>query len=123
MYEYNAQIVRWVDGDTVWLNVDMGFRITHRTAFRLIGVDTPERGTLGYLPAIEAVNTWAPVGNTVHIRTYPAPDKYGRWLVDIDISDTATITQLLIEAGLGRPYYGGTKDAQGTTPAPINSGA
>lgn len=112
MYEYNAQVVRWVDGDTVWLDVDLGFRTRHRSPFRLIGVDTPERGKLGYALAIEAVNTWAPVGSTVPIRTYQNPDKYGRWLVEIAITGwaQATVNQLLIEAGLAQVYTGGRKE-------------
>ena len=42
MYEYNAKLVRVIDGDTVDLDVDLGFHLTIRERFRLEGIDTPE---------------------------------------------------------------------------------
>lgn len=42
MYKYNAVIRRWIDGDTVELDVDLGF-YTHRfVTVRLKDVDAPE---------------------------------------------------------------------------------
>ena len=42
MYTYAARLVRVVDGDTVDLDIDLGFHITVRERFRLAGIDTPE---------------------------------------------------------------------------------
>lgn len=42
MYEYAAELIRVVDGDTVRLRVDLGFRITFEDNFRLSGFDAPE---------------------------------------------------------------------------------
>ena len=42
MYTYRAKLVKVVDGDTVDLDVDLGFHTTLRIRGRLIGVDTPE---------------------------------------------------------------------------------
>lgn len=42
MYEYRATLDRVVDGDTVYLVVDLGFHIQVRMSFRLLGIDTPE---------------------------------------------------------------------------------
>ena len=39
---YLAQVVRWVDGDTVVLSVDLGFSITVTEKFRLARIDAPE---------------------------------------------------------------------------------
>lgn len=115
LYHYKAKILRWVDGDSVWLDVDLGFRISAQTDFRLWGVDTPERGQLGYVEAIAFVNEQAPVGTTVYIDTYKVPDKYGRWLVEIRTdwsiltTNGETVNQLLINAGLAIPYFGGKR--------------
>ena len=42
MYTYKATIVRVIDGDTVVLNIDLGFKIHHITPCRLAGINAPE---------------------------------------------------------------------------------
>ena len=43
MYEYNAELDRVVDGDTVDVNIDLGFGIWIRDErVRVMGIDTPE---------------------------------------------------------------------------------
>ena len=41
---FRGKIVRVVDGDTVDLDVDLGFHVHTKVRCRLVGVDTPERG-------------------------------------------------------------------------------
>jgi len=45
MYEYNAQLVRVVDGDTVDISVDLGFHISQQIRVRLNGINSPETST------------------------------------------------------------------------------
>ena len=91
--EYPAQIVRWVDGDTVDLIVDAGFRISFRDRFRLVYMDgspfdAPEmRGverTMG-VAALERARLAAPEGSLVRVKTFKddSRGKYGRWLAAI----------------------------------------
>lgn len=108
-YTYSATIERWVDGDTVWVNVDLGFRMSARMDIRLYGVDTPEKGKAGYHDAIAFVNRCAPVGSYVNLRTYKNPDKYGRWLAELITPDSRTVNDGLVEAGLAVAYFGGPK--------------
>ncbi|TFD74723.1 thermonuclease family protein [Cryobacterium fucosi] len=108
-FTYFARVERWVDGDTVWLTVDLGFRITARTDFRLYGINTPERNQPGYAEANARVNILAPAGTIVPIKTYKNPDKYGRWLVDIYTPDQRTLNGILISEGLAVPYFGGSR--------------
>jgi len=42
MYEYPAQLVEVIDGDTVDVKVDLGFHIHRTVRLRLAGVDTAE---------------------------------------------------------------------------------
>jgi len=107
-YRRSAVIKRWVDGDTVDLVVDLGFRLSFEDRFRLIGVDTPERGQPGYKEAITFVNKMAPAGTVVEADTYKAREKYGRWLCDIYVLGTLLNAEL-IDEGLAKPYDGGTK--------------
>jgi micrococcal nuclease len=46
MYEYRAKLVRVIDGDTVVLDVDLGWNVWLRGQHcRLLGIDAPERYT------------------------------------------------------------------------------
>ena len=46
MHEYKCKILRIVDGDTVDVDVDLGFGIwMHKERVRLLGIDTPESRT------------------------------------------------------------------------------
>ena len=46
MYEYRANIVRVVDGDTVDVDIDLGFGVwLHKQRIRLYGIDSPESRT------------------------------------------------------------------------------
>jgi len=113
MYEYEAEIVRWVDGDTVDLRVSLGFGITRADRFRLYGIDTPERGQPGHGEATAFCMGAAPVGSLVTIRSLKPDlrqDKYGRWLAEITpITSATTVNEALVAAGLARPYLGGKK--------------
>jgi len=42
MYEYKAELVRVIDGDTLELNIDLGFGIKFNERVRLEGINTPE---------------------------------------------------------------------------------
>ena len=46
VYEYSCKIVRVVDGDTVDVDIDLGFGVwMHKERVRLHGIDTPESRT------------------------------------------------------------------------------
>ena len=46
MYEYRCKILRVVDGDTVDVDIDLGFGVwMHKERIRLHGIDTPESRT------------------------------------------------------------------------------
>lgn len=87
MYEYNAQLVRVVDGDTLALKVDCGFRISWTDNFRVAHVDTPELTTTeGHVVKDKLIEFFDGFKNAagevkLRIRTLKA-DKYGRWLFE-----------------------------------------
>lgn len=110
VHDYHAEVLRWVDGDTVdmraYRTTDFGFGIKltpeYKGRFRLTIVDTPERGKPGYYEAIEFVNDVLPVGTVADIRTYRDPDNFGRYLADITIpgEGSTTISSKLLQHGL-----------------------
>jgi micrococcal nuclease len=96
MWEYQAKVLRVVDGDTLDLMIDLGFRVFAKHRVRLHGIDTPE--TYGVkkeseeykagMAAKEFVESWLRnEGGEVLIRSHdggtPRAGKYGRWLVDV----------------------------------------
>ena len=109
-YVYAAEVLRWVDGDTVDLTIDLGFHMTFEGRFRLYGVDTPERGQPNHDEAWLHAALVAPPGAKVLARTLKAPDKYGRWLAEILAADgTKSVGESLLENKLAVPYFGGHK--------------
>lgn len=104
LYSYPATIDRWVDADTVWLYVDMGFRMRGHFNFRLHGINAPERYTAAGKAAAIIVNALAPAGSPVNIHTYKDPDNFGRWLATIYTEDGTDIAQHLLDAGIAQPY-------------------
>ena len=87
MYNYRARAVRCVDGDTVDLEVDLGFKIFTHIRARLIGVDTPERGQEDYKRATmmltNLLTAYADDNGLLNIKTEKT-GKYGRWVVEIE---------------------------------------
>ena len=84
MYEYRCKILRVVDGDTVDVDIDLGFGIwMHKERIRLHGIDTPESRTrdleekyYGNL-AKEKMQFFLPVGSTQRLVT--SKDKAGKF--------------------------------------------
>tara|TARA_R110001592_G_scaffold332842_1_gene616431 strand:- start:2279 stop:2686 length:408 start_codon:yes stop_codon:yes gene_type:complete len=116
MYQYNCKIRRVVDGDTVDVDVDLGFgtwRCSER--IRLFGVDTPECRTrdatekaAGFL-AKEFVEDALHVGGTYKLET-KEKGKFGRFLGIIYLTEKTSINETLISENLAVAYHGQSKE-------------
>jgi micrococcal nuclease len=103
MYEYKAETVRVIDGDTVVMRIDVGFDITVVKKIRLLGVNTPEiRGESREegLKAKALVEAWLE-GEEVVIFTSKA-DSFGRYLAEI-VCNGESLTSYLLKMGYD-PY-------------------
>lgn len=110
LYERRAQVLRVIDGDTVELAVDLGFHVWVHYSCRLYGVDTPELSTERGKEAKRFVTALLPVGMFVQVQTVKS-DKYeGRFDGTIFLGMTKNINNMLIDAGLAVPYFGGPKE-------------
>ena len=85
LYFYKANIERVIDGDTIEGIVDLGFKTTQHQRFRLLGVDTPERGQENYKEAKDFV-TKLVLNRTVFIKT-EKDDAFGRYLAVVFYTD------------------------------------
>tara|TARA_R100000541_G_scaffold11876_2_gene20146 strand:- start:532 stop:933 length:402 start_codon:yes stop_codon:yes gene_type:complete len=117
MYEYRCKVTRVVDGDTVDVDIDLGFGVwLHKERVRIYGIDTPESRTRDLeekkygLAAKEFVKQFVK-GNNIILRTekYDAKGKFGRILGDI-IVDKVSMSDTMIKEHHAVPYYGQSKD-------------
>lgn len=115
MYSYEATVLNVVDGDTVDLDIDLGFHThLHNVRCRLIGIDTPEtRGKKKCEAGLAAKNlvTQELLNQKVRIRSYKATDvdsdSFGRWLVRIYLTDDTDYNQSLIDRGYAVAFMEG----------------
>ncbi len=91
MYEYNAHVIRVVDGDTMHVMLDLGLDVQIHVTLRLAYVNTPEMHTPEGPIAKGVTEDWlvaqAPLGiagaNGIQVRIKTIKDKkekYGRYL-------------------------------------------
>ena len=81
-YTYCAKVIRVVDGDTVWLDVDCGFGIWSEQKVRFRGIDAPEIATAAGLRSRDFVSQSLADLPCVVVTT-TKPDKYDRYLADV----------------------------------------
>lgn len=114
MYNYEATIRRWVDGDTVDVDIDLGFGLVYSNQrLRLYGIDAYESRTRNLdekkkgLEAKDYVNKMAPEGTKVSIITHKE-GKYGRILAEVFVetsyNEWSCMNTLLIEEGHATKY-------------------
>lgn len=117
MYEYRCKILRIVDGDTVDVDIDLGFGIwMHKERIRILGIDTPESRTRDLeekafgLAAKQYVKDLMPIGSQQIIKTEKdKTGKFGRVLGDF-IIEGKLLTELMIENNHAVPYHGQSKE-------------
>ena len=120
MYEYRCKIIRVVDGDTVDVDIDLGFGVwLHKERVRIYGIDTPESRTRDLeekrygLAAKEFVKEFVrdKGGSNIVLRTrkYDAKGKFGRILGDI-IVDKKSLSETMIKEHHAVPYHGQSKE-------------
>jgi len=115
MYEYNCKIVRVIDGDSILVDIDLGFG-TWRCgeSIRLFGVDCPEcrsrdpKEKAAGLAAKTFVKGLLHEGGTYTLTT-KEKGKFGRYLGVIILSDNTSVNAALVSEHLAVPYHGQNK--------------
>lgn len=105
-----ATVVRVVDGDTVIVVADLGWRVKIETAVRVDGINAPEKGTDAGHRARDFASTLLPVGKQVIVkskRLLGQFEKYGRVLADIDFPDQPlSFAEQMIVSEHAKPWDG-----------------
>jgi len=110
MYEYRAIVKKVYDGDTITVDIDLGFDIWMKNkSIRLAGIDTPEiRGEERPegLVVKDIVLKMIPVGSEVILKTEKdATGKYGRYLAEVwKVGDFNSLNEWLLDNGYAEPY-------------------
>lgn len=106
MYTYEAKVIRVVDGDTVDLDIDLGFHTRVIKRIRLSFINAPERHTDLGKRSKDFLLKSIPEGSKVIIKTQlDSTDKYGRVLGEIFAPDQiSSINKLMVDGGFAEYY-------------------
>jgi micrococcal nuclease len=130
MYEYYCKIVKVIDGDTVDVDIDLGFGVwLKKERVRVNGIDTPESRTRDKeekkfgLISKNRVKQLLPVGSTQILKTESDRNgedkkgKFGRILGDFVFTKsvdggrlTDRLSDVLIDENMAVKYHGQSKD-------------
>jgi len=126
MYEYRVNVVKVVDGDTVDVDIDLGFGVWLKDErVRIMGIDTPESRTSDKVEkkfglAAKArlkslLGKKAVLKTQVNKNGEDMKGKFGRILGDFVAYDAKNdrhvmVTEIMIAEGHCVPYFGGSKE-------------
>ena len=119
MYQYRCKINKVIDGDTVDIDLDLGFNIIlAKQRVRMIGIDTPESRTTNEEERIRGIlskkklSEKLPEGSWQKVNTSKSDsndDKFGRILGEFILEDNTNVNTWLIENNYAVPYLGENK--------------
>jgi len=126
MYEYRVNVIKIVDGDTVDVDIDLGFGVWLKDErVRIMGIDTPESRTSDKVEKKFGLAAKARLksllGKQAVLKTQVNKDgedmkgKFGRILGDFEAYDAkrdrhTMVTEILIDEGHAVAYFGGSKE-------------
>ena len=122
--EYDVKVIKIVDGDTVDVDIDLGFGVTLTDErVRIMGIDTPESRTRDRVEDLFGEAAKARLAQLMHkggklITTEDRKGedmkgKFGRILGDFKVDydgEMKKVTEILVEEGHAVAYFGGSKD-------------
>lgn len=119
--EYDVHVVKVVDGDTVDVDIDLGFGICLKDErVRIMGIDTPESRTSDKVEKVfglaaknrlyELLAKDAKLITTEDKSGEDMKGKFGRILGDFRAADGRLITEIMAAEGHCVPYFGGSKE-------------
>ena len=117
MYRYKVEVTRIVDGDTVDVDIDLGFGMTYKKQrVRMMGIDTPESRTrdkeekrFGLLSK-KYLQDHYPVGSMAILRTHKdKTGKFGRILGEL-VWEDSTINKIMVDEHYAVLYNGQSKE-------------
>tara|TARA_E500000318_G_scaffold105508_1_gene112488 strand:+ start:600 stop:956 length:357 start_codon:yes stop_codon:yes gene_type:complete len=113
MYHYKAVLVRVIDGDTIDVDIDLGFDVwLKKQRIRLAGIDSPEcrtRNKFEKALGLAAKERLIELCSAEMQIESLGKGKYGRILGIPKTADGTSMCQILIDEGHAVEYWGGKK--------------
>ena len=126
MYEYKAVVDRVVDGDTIDVTIDLGFKTWKKIRVRMEGINTPESRTRDKeekergLAAKDRLQEILEFNNNQCILHVSGIGKFGRALATVHVTSLSPVStetgitkinvnKQLVEEGHAVEYYGGKR--------------
>ena len=112
LFNYKANVVRVLDGDTIEIDIDLGFSLTARQRVRLFGINAPEIHSSNQaekdagMKSVAFLRSLLPVGIVVDAKTVKDEDKFGRFLASILLPDGRDVATVMLSVGLVKPWDG-----------------
>ena len=116
MYQYSCDVLRTIDGDTIDVRLDLGFKIYHKARVRLYGIDTPEsrtrdkdekaRGLLAKNHILQALDNGKQA--VIQTKLKDSRGKFGR-VLGVLVIDGVDINQQMVDEHLAVAYTGQNK--------------
>ena len=112
MYQYKVKVVKVIDGDTIDVDVDLGFSVVlAKQRVRLHGIDTPESRTRDKEEKVRGLLSkkfllgMCPVGSTINLHSH-GKGKFGRILGEIyEVDDNVvSINKKMCNEAYAVPY-------------------
>jgi micrococcal nuclease len=98
VYQYAAKLVRVIDGDTVVLDLDLGFyQWRNGRSYRLARIDAPERSTPEGPPSRAHLEGLLSAAHFLMVTTSKA-DSFDRWIVEL-YADGRCINDAMVSDG------------------------
>jgi micrococcal nuclease len=119
--EYDVTVIKVLDGDTVDVDIDLGFGVCLKDErVRIMGIDTPESRTSDRVEDLfgeaakarlkELMKDGGKLITTENKHGEDMKGKFGRILGDFRVPDGRKVTDIMIEEGHCVPYFGGSKE-------------
>ena len=119
--EYDVIVINVVDGDTVDVDINLGFGVTLKDErVRVMGIDTEESRTSDKVEDLfgeaaksrvkELMKDGAKLITTEDRHGEDMKGKFGRILGDFRLPGGKTLTETLVEEGHAVAYFGGSKE-------------
>ena len=116
MYKYRVEVTRVVDGDTVDVDIDLGFGMTYKKQrVRMMGIDTPESRTRDLEEKFYGLESKKYLVDLLENETVTLVShykcKFGRILGELFLGESnLSVNQIMIENYHAVPYFGQSKD-------------
>ena len=120
MWTYRAKVIKVIDGDTVDVDIDLGFGIWQKNErVRIMGIDTPESRTRDKIEKKFGLAAKAKLKSilgkdtvlktTINKKGVDMKGKFGRVLGDF-LQNDKSVAKIMCETGHAVPYFGGNKE-------------